>query len=84
MSTSREVELLRQRGRRVAGALLPASSRESHWTEIAGYAFVVAAGLAFYVASAMMFASAAGRIILPLGKRAPHANVPGDRLPSPI
>jgi hypothetical protein len=56
----------------------------SQWTEIAGYAFVVAAALAFYVASAMMFASTAGRVILPLGKRAAHANVPGDKLPSPI
>jgi uncharacterized protein len=54
------------------------------WTKAAGYVFVVAAVLAFYVASAMMLASAAGRVILPLGKRASHSNVPGEPLPSPI
>jgi hypothetical protein len=46
--------------------------------------FVVAACLAFYVASAMMFASAAGRIVLPLFKASPELNHPGERLPSPI
>ncbi|HEY4348312.1 MAG TPA: acetate uptake transporter [Gaiellaceae bacterium] len=56
----------------------------ARWTEIAGYVFVVAAALAFYVASAMMLASASGRVILPMGKRAPHANRPGDPLPNPI
>jgi len=56
----------------------------SGWTETAGYVFVVSACLAYYVASAMMLASAAGRVILPLGKMAPHSNVPGDARPSPI
>lgn len=54
----------------------------SGWTKVAGYVFVVAACLAFYVASAMMIASAAGRVILPLGKRAPQANSPG--IPDPL
>jgi hypothetical protein len=54
------------------------------WTKVAGYVFVVSAGLAFYVASAMMLASAVGRIVLPLGKRAPEMNHPGERLPVPI
>jgi hypothetical protein len=56
----------------------------SGWTEAAGYVFIVSACLAYYVASAMMLASAAGRVILPLGKLAPHSNVPGDQRPSPI
>ncbi|HWE80416.1 MAG TPA: GPR1/FUN34/YaaH family transporter [Gaiellaceae bacterium] len=59
-------------------------SGSGHWTEIAGYVFVVSAALAFYVASAMMLASAAGRVLLPLGKRAPDANVPPEQLPNPI
>jgi succinate-acetate transporter protein len=56
----------------------------SGWTEVAGYVFVVSACLAFYVASAMMMASAAGRVILPLGKAPAQMNHPGERLPSPI
>jgi hypothetical protein len=54
------------------------------WTEVAGYAFVVAAALAFYVASAMMLASAAGREILPLAKRDTKAKLPAEKMPSPI
>jgi len=54
------------------------------WLETAGYVFVVSACLAFYVASAMMFASAAGRIVLPLFKGSGELNHPGERLPSPI
>ena len=81
-SVSRQYSL---RSRRVAGALLPASSREVRTGRRSpATRSSLRQGLAFYVASAMMFASAAGRIILPLGKRAPHANVPGNRLPSPI
>jgi succinate-acetate transporter protein len=57
----------------------------AHWTRIAGYVFVVSAGLAFYVASAMMLASAAGRTILPLGKkRTVTMDRPRDDLPAPV
>jgi hypothetical protein len=56
----------------------------SGWTKLAGYVFVVSACLAFYVASAMMIASAAGRVVLPLGKRVPHANAAGGRMPDPL
>src|SRR4051794_2945885 len=57
----------------------------SHWwLSAAGYVFVVSACLAFYVASAMMFASAAGRVVLPLFKGSAGMNHPGEKLPSPI
>ncbi|HEX4521861.1 MAG TPA: GPR1/FUN34/YaaH family transporter [Gaiellaceae bacterium] len=55
-----------------------------HWIEICGYVFVVSAAFAFYVASAMMFASAAGRMVLPLFKLSPKPKPPADHLPSPI
>jgi uncharacterized protein len=64
-----------------AGAFMTGSHG---WLEAAGYVFVVSAALAFYVASAMMFASAAGRIVLPLFKGSGELNHPGERLPSPI
>ena len=54
------------------------------WLKAAGYVFVVSACLAFYVASAMMFASAAGRVVLPLFKGTGRFNHPGERLPEPI
>jgi hypothetical protein len=47
------------------------------WQVVAGWVFVVSAILAWYVASAMMLASAAGRVILPLGKAELDKNVPG-------
>jgi succinate-acetate transporter protein len=50
----------------------------------AGWVFVVSAILAFYLASAMMFAEAAGKVILPLGKYDRDANVPGHKESHPI
>jgi uncharacterized protein len=49
------------------------------WATAAGYVFVVSAILAWYVASAMMLASAAGRVVLPLGKLERDKNVPGRK-----
>lgn len=43
-----------------------------------------AAGFAWYVASAMMLASAAGKVVLPLGKRKKEANIPGQTVTHPI
>ena len=64
-----------------AGSLMSGSH---WWFAAAGYVFIVSACLAFYVASAMMFASASGRIVLPLFKGSGELNHPGERLPSPI
>ena len=43
----------------------------------AGWVFVISAALAWYVATAMMLKAAAGRVILPLGKKEMEANKPG-------
>jgi hypothetical protein len=43
----------------------------------AGWVFVISACLAWYMATAMMLSAAAGRIVLPLFKKAHDANVPG-------
>jgi hypothetical protein len=56
----------------------------STWETVAGYVLMASAVLAFYVASAMMLESAAGRVVLPLGKPAAAANKPGSRLTHPI
>jgi succinate-acetate transporter protein len=50
----------------------------------AGWVFVASAGLAWYVASAMMLASAAGKVVLPLGKYKMEANRPGEKVTYPI
>jgi hypothetical protein len=54
------------------------------WAHTAGWVFVFSAGFACYVATAMMLAGVAGRTILPLGKLARDANLPGHRPVEPI
>jgi succinate-acetate transporter protein len=54
------------------------------WETAAGWVLLVSSWLAFYVASAMMLESAAGRVVLPLGKLNVAANKPGSRITHPI
>lgn len=50
------------------------------WLMPAGWILVVSAILATYTAGAMMLESAAGRVILPLGKYKKKANIPGQEI----
>lgn len=54
------------------------------WETIAGWVFLASAFTAFYVAFAMMLESAAGKVVLPLGKPMLAANKPGSRLTHPV
>jgi succinate-acetate transporter protein len=54
------------------------------WEKVGGYVTMASAFTAFYAATAMMFASAFGRVILPLGKYRREANTPGGRHTYPI
>jgi uncharacterized protein len=54
------------------------------WATVAGYVFMASALVAFYVASALMYESAAGKVVLPLGKYNPSANVPGGVVTRPV
>jgi succinate-acetate transporter protein len=54
------------------------------WLEAGGWVLIASAILATYTAAAMMFESAAGRVILPLGKYTRKAAVPGERFTTPI
>ena len=56
----------------------------SGWEKAGGYVTMASAFTAFYAASAMMLASTFGRVILPLGKYAKEANVPGGQHTYPI
>jgi hypothetical protein len=47
-------------------------------------AFVISAGLAWYVPTAMTLPGTAGRVVLPVGETARKANVPGERLVTPV
>ena len=60
------------------------SAGSTGWVKLAGWLFVVAAILAYYVATALMLLSGAGKVILPLGKPAKDANVPGSQPVKPI
>jgi succinate-acetate transporter protein len=55
-------------------AFLDSNTGTEHW---AGWIFVISAALAWYVATAMMLKAAAGRVVLPLGKKEMEANKPG-------
>ncbi len=54
------------------------------WEKVGGYVTMASAVTAFYAASTMMLASTFGRVILPMGKYARHANKPGARPMYPI
>lgn len=56
----------------------------SGWEKVGGYVTMASAFTAFYTASAMLLANAFGRVILPLGKYHPQANVPGGQPTYPI
>lgn len=56
----------------------------SFWIHIGGYITMFSALAAFYVATAMMFASTAGRVVLPLGKLRKDPNIPGHQPNYPI
>ena len=53
-------------------------------TRAGGVLFVISAAIAWLVASAMMFEGAYGRTIIPLGKYAKAANIPGRAPSAPI
>ena len=50
------------------------------WETVAGYVLLASAITAFYVAFAMMLESAAGKVVLPLGKPMMKSNKPGERI----
>jgi succinate-acetate transporter protein len=50
----------------------------------AGWVFVFSAGFAWLLASAMMLESAAGRVVIPLGKLSRAANTPGTVVQMPV
>lgn len=54
------------------------------WQTAAGWVLQVSSWLAFYTATAMLLEGSWGRTILPLGKFARSANVPGERFTRPI
>jgi uncharacterized protein len=56
----------------------------STWHTVAGYVLLAAALAAFYVASALMLEGAAGKVILPLGRRRDEPDAPGERMAPPI
>lgn len=55
----------------------------SDWETVAGYVLMASAFLAFYLASAMMLESAAGKVVLPLGKLDRGSNVAGTTVTRP-
>jgi uncharacterized protein len=56
----------------------------SGWESVAGWVLLASSWIAFYVAFAMMLESAAGKVILPLGKPIAAANRPGARITHPV
>jgi succinate-acetate transporter protein len=54
------------------------------WQKAGGYVTMASSFTAFYTATAMMLASTAGRVVLPLGKYAREANIPGRQPTYPI
>ena len=54
------------------------------WLQAAGWVLFASSVLATYTATAMMLESTWGRVVLPLGKLAKRANIPGERFTIPV
>lgn len=54
------------------------------WLQAGGWVLVVSSWIATYTAAAMMIENAWGRVVLPLGKLARRANLPGQRVTIPL
>lgn len=54
------------------------------WLQVGGWVLFASSVIATYTAMAMMLENTWGRVVLPLGKFAKRANIPGERVTIPV